>query len=181
MVFMLKGSIVLALLSSLIAAPALAGTAVPINRIDFAGAGGNFYERYGTFEVPDRDTSRPAYGGGRLTRYDVHIAKMIEVTHHYWCLKRNDYKGVFYDYNADNGKVFMGKIYISCDLAARAYEAFGAGRAEATDIYNRGNGPESVSIPVLDLNGEKIAKFQTLVDSIKPQCVNGVCPGDRNR
>jgi hypothetical protein len=178
---MLKGSIALTLLSSLIAGPALAGTAVPINRIDFAGAGGNFNERYGTFEVPDRDTSRPAYGSGRLTRYDVHIAKMIEVTHHYWCLKRDDYKGVFYNYNADNGKVFMGKIYISCDLAARAYKSFGVGRAEMTEIYNRGNGPESVGIPVLDLNGGKIAKFQALVDSIKPQCVNGVCPGDRNR
>jgi hypothetical protein len=178
---MLKRSMALVLFATLGGAPALAGTAVPINRIDFAGAGGNFSERYGTFEVPDRDTARPAYGTGRLTRYDVHIAKMIEVTHYYWCLKRDNYRGVSYNYNADNGEIFMGKIYISCDLAAQAYESFGAGRAEATDIYNRGQGPESVNIPVLDLNGEKIAKFQALVDSIQPLCVNGLCPGDRNR
>lgn len=178
---MLKTSIALTFLASLMAAPALAGTSVPINRIDFAGAGGDFTQRYGSFEVPDSDTSRPAYSNGRLSRYDVHIAKMIEVTHHHWCLKRENYKGVHYNYSADNGKVFMGKIYISCALAAQAFEEFGQGRAETTAIYNRGNGPEWVEIPVLDLNGKRIPAFQKLVASIKPQCINQICPGDRNR
>ncbi|NEQ44726.1 MAG: hypothetical protein F6K00_14655 [Leptolyngbya sp. SIOISBB] len=32
--------------------------------------------------VPDQDTTRSAYGG-ILRRYDVHVAKMLEVSHHY--------------------------------------------------------------------------------------------------
>jgi hypothetical protein len=178
---MLKRSIALLMVVTLNAGSAWADTAVPINRIDFAGEGGDVSHRYGTFEVPDRDTSVPAYENSRLRRYDVHIAKMIEVTHYYWCQQRENYDGVSYSYSADNGNIFMGQIYISCPTAAQAYAVFGAGRAEATAIYHRGNGPESVDIPVLDLNGEKITKFQALVDSIKPQCVDGFCPGDRNR
>lgn len=158
--------------------PTLAGTAVPINRIDFAGAGGNFNQRYGTFVVPDSDTTVSAYGG-KLTLYDVHIAKMIEVTQYRWCSPRKGYKGVYFNYEADNGKVFMGQIYISCQLAARAFSEFGAGRAEQTAIYDRGNGPERIRIPVLDLTGSKIGKFQTLVNSLKPTCVGNTCPGDR--
>jgi hypothetical protein len=61
-----------------------------------------------------------------------------------------------YNYYADNGKIFMGRIYISCDQAAKAFKEFGQGRAETTAIYHRGNGPEKVEIPVLDLNGNKI-------------------------
>lgn len=158
--------------------PVFASTAVPINRIDFAGAGGNFNQRYGTFVVPDRDTTVSAYGG-KLTRYDVHIAKMIEVTQYQWCLPRKGYQGVYFNYRADNGKVFMGQIYISCQLAARAFSDFGVGRSEQTAIYDRGNGPEMIGIPVLNLNGSKIARFQTLVNGLKPKCVENVCPGDR--
>lgn len=156
-----------------------AGTAVPITRISFAGAGGNFNERYGTFIVPDKDTSVSAYGGA-LSRYDVHIAKMIEITHFQWCEQRENYKGVSYNYNADNGKVFMGKIYISCNLAKKAVQTFGVGRPESTVIYDRDN-PSTVLIPVLDLNGRKIAQFQRLVQSIRPQCIDKLCPGDRNQ
>ena len=157
----------------------MAETAVPITRISFAGAGGNFNQRYGTFIVPDQDTSVSAYGGA-LTRYDVHIAKMIEITHFQWCQKRENYQGVYYNYDADNGKVFMGKFYISCAMAKEAVKTFGVGRPEPTVIYDRDH-PSTVSIPVLDLNGRKIAQFQQLVKSIRPQCIDKLCPGDRSR
>lgn len=157
----------------------IAETAVPITRITFAGAGGSFTERYGTFIVPDKDTSVSAYGGA-LSRYDVHIAKMIEITHFRWCEPRPNYKGVYYNYNADNGKVFMGEFYISCDLAKNAVKSFGVGRPESTLIYDQ-NHPSTNSIPVLDLNGKKIAQFQRLVQSIRPRCIDKLCPGDRNR
>ncbi len=176
---MLRTTLSIALVATLAAiTPAFAGTAVPINRIDFAGAGGDFKHRYGTFEVPDPDTSVSAYGG-KLTRYDVHIAKMIEVAQYQWCLPREGYEGVYFNYEADNGKVFMGKFYISCAMADRAFSEFGAGREESTAIYHRGKGPETVAIPVLDLNGPKIAKFQKLVDSLKPECAGTVCPGEQ--
>jgi len=157
---------------------AKAETAVPINRISFAGAGGNFSQRYGTFVVPDKDTSVSAYGGA-LTRYDVHVAKMIEITHFQWCARPN-YQGVYYDYSADNGKVFMGQLYISCAMAKKAVNTFGVGRPEQTVIYNRDK-PSVEAIPVLDLNGRKIPEFQRLVQSIRPQCIDRLCPGDRNR
>jgi hypothetical protein len=175
---MLKQAIALTFLTALITTPTLASPSVPINRIDFAGAGGDSTQRYGRFEVPDQDTSLQAYSNSRMSRYDVHIAKMIEVTHHYWCLNRKGYKGVHYNYYADNGKIFMGRIYISCDQAAKAFKEFGQGRAETTAIYHRGNGPEKVEIPVLDLNGNKIPAFQKRVAAIKPQCINDLCPGD---
>jgi hypothetical protein len=154
---------------------AIAGTAVPITRISFAGAGGDFRHRYGTFTVPDQDTSRSAYGGA-LRRYDVHISKMIEITHFQWCQNRTHYEGVYYHYEAANGKVFMGQIYISCAIAQRAVSTFGIGRSESTVIYDRDR-PSTVSIPVLDLNGPKIAQFQQLVQAIRPQCAQTLCPG----
>jgi hypothetical protein len=78
---MVKPSIVLSVIAvcslslSTFALYATAGTEVPITRIDFAGAGGDFQHRTGTFVVPDRDTTLSAYGGS-LRRYEVHIAKM---------------------------------------------------------------------------------------------------------
>jgi hypothetical protein len=158
---------------------ATAETAVPITRISFAGAGGNFSQRYGTFVVPDQDTAISAYGGA-LTRYDVHLAKMIEITHFQWCETRPNYRGVYYNYSADNGRVFMGQFYISCALAKNAVNTFGVGRPEQTVIYNRDN-PSVEAIPVLDLNGRKIPEFQRLVQSIRPQCIDQLCPGDQNR
>ena len=88
---MFRQSIALAIGTLLIltgATVATAGTEVPITRIDFAGAGGDFHQRQGTFVVPDRDTTVSAYGGS-LRRYDVHIAKMIEVTAAVWCPSLN--------------------------------------------------------------------------------------------
>ncbi|MGB5962659.1 MAG: hypothetical protein WBG73_18615 [Coleofasciculaceae cyanobacterium] len=156
---------------------ATAETAVPITRISFAGAGGNFTQRYGIFVVPDQDTSLSAYGGA-LSRYDVHIAKMIEITHFEWCEPRPNYQGVYYSYEANNGKVFMGQLYISCAMAQNAVKTFGLGRPESTVIYDRDRS-STVSIPVLDLNGRKIPEFKRLVQSIRPQCIDKLCPGDR--
>ena len=184
---MLHRYISLAVFTAILALPttllniskATAETAVPITRISFAGAGGDFTHRYGTFVVPDKDTSVSAYGGS-LRRYDVHIAKMIEITHFQWCEHQENYQGVFYHYDADNGKVFMGEIYISCAMAKDAVNTFGVGRPEQTVIYNR-DMAFTVSIPVLDLNGQKIAQFLELVQSIRPQCVDQLCPGDRDQ
>lgn len=169
----------LTIMATLLGSAVKAETAVPITRISFAGAGGNFSQRYGTFVVPDKDTSVSAYGGA-LTRYDVHVAKMIEITHFQWCEQRPNYQGVFYNYDADNGKVFMGKLYISCAVAKNAVNTFGVGRPESTVIYDRDNA-STVSIPVLDLNGKKIPEFKQLVQSIRPQCIDKLCPGDRNQ
>ena len=152
---------------------ALAGTEVPITRIDFAGAGGDFTHRTGLFVVPDRDTTVSAYGGS-LRRYDVHIAKMIEVTASQWCNPRPNFEGVYWNYEADNGNQFMGEFYISCTTAQQAVKTYGLGRPERTLIYQRGEGPQTVFIPVLDLNGPKVPRFLKFVQTLKP-CFGSNC------
>lgn len=154
-----------------------ASTEVPITRIDFAGAGGDFQHRTGTFVVPDRDTTVSAYGGS-LRRYDVHIAKMIEITAAVWCTQSKDYQGVYWNYEAENGNRFMGEYYISCTTARQIVQAYGLGRPEKTFIYHRGQGPETVNIPVLNLYGNKIPRFLKFVQTLKPKCVDTLCPGD---
>lgn len=158
------------------AIPAIANTALPITKISFAGAGGIQDERFGTFVVPDSDTSQSAYGG-LLSRYDVHLAKMIEVAHSQWC-DRPNYKGVHYNYFADGGNVFMGKFYISCSFAKEAAQSFGLGKGESTVIYDRDR-PYTVSIPVLGLTERaQIRRFQRRIGQLKPACLDELCPGD---
>lgn len=160
---------------------AIAGPAFSPPRINFAGAGGNQTQRFGTFVVPDRDTSLFVADSG-LTRYDLHVAKMIEIAHFEWCTQRPRFDGVYYNFDADNGKIFMGKLYISCSRAKEAVTRFGTGRPERTVILDRGN-PSTVSIPTLNVQGKNAPEFRRLVRSIKPECLNSpkLCPGDRNR
>jgi hypothetical protein len=53
--------------------------------------------------VPDTNTTRSAYGG-RLRVYDVHIAKMVEVTH-FMCSKGGLSPGTTWSYSAGNGSI----------------------------------------------------------------------------
>ena len=80
-------------------------------------------------------------------------------------------------YEAENGNRFMGEYYISCTTARQLVQAYGLGRPEKTFIYHRGQGPEAVNVPVLDLNGNKIPRFLKFVQSLKPKCIESMCPG----
>jgi hypothetical protein len=164
-----------------IAPSSLAQTALPITRINVARAGGDTFHRWVTFVVPDKDTSASAYGGA-LSRYDVHIAKMIELTAHEFC-NHQSRRGAYFNYEADNGRIFMGKIFVSCGTARSAIETYGVGKAEKTIVQYAGN-PEPVNVPVLDLRGAKIRTFQrTTVKNLTPECIETggkkICPGDR--
>ncbi|MBL1174730.1 hypothetical protein [Pantanalinema sp. GBBB05] len=114
------------------------------------------------FTVPDKDTTISA-DGGELRQYDVHVAKMFEVTH-YLCQnkhkpnlfnwlnekyvsaitklkrleallkgKRTD-EGFVWSYEAANGNTLMGGFTISCDLAQTVASAYGLKKAELTHI-----------------------------------------------
>jgi hypothetical protein len=99
--------------------------------------------------VPDQDTTLSAYGG-ELRRYDVHIAKMFEVTH-YLCqqnIARRTLKGFDWSYEAANGNVYMGNFHISCRLALEVVTAYGLKRLEETVLH---------SLPIND-NGDFIRK-----------------------
>ncbi|MBD2326151.1 hypothetical protein [Alkalinema sp. FACHB-956] len=144
-------------------------TAVPITRISFNSAAGDFTHRTAIFTVPDRDTTVSAYGG-KLRRYDVHIAKMIEITHTQWCSDRPKFEGVYWNYRADDGNIEMGKFYVTCKLAKQMVSAYGLGRSERTVMYfNPGDVKDTADIPVLNLNGDKIPKFIQWVKNFKPQ------------
>jgi hypothetical protein len=123
----------------------------------------NKYQPWQTmsFVVPDQDTTVSS-SGGELRRYDIHIAKMFEVTH-YLCqnkqkpklfdflnrtatlvdmfntlnsplkVKRIDEGSIWY-YDAANGNTLMGEFKISCKQAQDIVSAYGLDWSEPTKV-----------------------------------------------
>lgn len=117
-----KGLLTIAapLLTWAIALPAQASTALPMT---ISTAEGTF-----SLMAPDTNTTRPAYGG-KLRVYDVHIAKMVEVTQ-FMCSKGRLSPGTTWSYSAGNGSINMGNFNISCQLANNLAGAYGLGNPE---------------------------------------------------
>lgn len=123
-----------------------------------------------TMTVPDRDTTRSAYGG-KLRLYDVHIAKMFEVTY-YDCQQINAGSRTWL-YYAGNGQMNMGEFFISCDLATRIVNRYGLGQPESTVIeYSQEEAgppiPRTRSIEILDITGSKVDSWIDFVQGFKP-------------
>jgi tetratricopeptide (TPR) repeat protein len=113
--------------------------------------------------VPNTDTTRSAYGG-RLRLYDVHIAKMFEVTH-FLCGRDPKLYWLQWRYTADNGGIHMGTFDIRCSQAKDFDGTYGFGKTEPTVIenYSQGNVQQ---IRILNIfSGEKDRKGQDKVDS----------------
>ncbi|MBD1940657.1 hypothetical protein [Microcoleus sp. FACHB-68] len=149
-----------------IAQPTVANTEVPITSIRFVGAQKGGQAR-GVFIVPDVDTTRSAYGG-KLSRYDVHISKMLEVANLYCS---NSWNSVEWHYFAGDGEINMGRFVMSCNLVRDIHIAYGTGRPERTVIrygYGYDSASEERYLPVLNLNGDKIPKFQSFVQRFTP-------------
>lgn len=143
------------------------GTAVPITTIRFLPAiqGG---QARGIFIVPDRDTTRSAYGGS-LRLYDVHLAKMFEVANLYCAT--NDWQSVEWNYFAGNGEINMGRFVMGCNLVRDIVKAYGLGRQEQTVIsfgYGNGSAQETRNLPVLNITGDKIPKFINFAKRFQP-------------
>lgn len=147
--------------------------------INFPGATG-YPIKTGTMVVPDQDTSQAA-AGSPLSRYDVQIGQMIALTA-YWCGEsdENGVEGVEWNYVAAGGEIFMGKFSIRCNQAQNILSTYGVRQPEQIRIHYRGN-PREVSVAFLDLNEAEIPKFQDLVQTFRPQCMEDsqICPGDR--
>jgi hypothetical protein len=115
---------------------------------------------------PADDTTRPAYGG-RLRLYDVHIAKMVEVTQ-YECDRAPKTQVLTWEYNA--GGTFMGRFRISCDLANDLTIAYGQGYRESTSFYALDNNqPTTLNLPTLNIRGGKIDKWLNFTANFKPR------------
>ena len=123
-----------------------------------------------TMSVPDRDTTKSAYGG-RLRVYDVHIAKMFEVTHH-MCEMGRISPGTTWTYLAGGGSINMGNFQISCDLASDVATAYGIGKLENTTIYFSGEESQGSTrtggIPILNITGGKIDRWMSFTRNFKP-------------
>jgi hypothetical protein len=92
----------------------VAAISVPNAYINFAGAGGDFSSRTATFRVPDQTTTKLVRYGLRL--YELHLAKMIEVTNNF-CQDRDSNYVIYWNYEAADGKVFMGQYNLTCQFA----------------------------------------------------------------
>jgi len=105
------------------------------------------------FVVSDSSTTESAFGGD-LRKYDIHIAKIFEVTH-WWCMQApGDKNGLSWKYFADGGEVDMGTFNISCNEANNIALRFRFSKPENTKI-NVGEGSLlTEAIPVLDIDNE---------------------------
>lgn len=127
-------------------------------------------EGYYELTVPDTQTTQSAYGG-KLRRYDIHIAKMFEITHRD-CLQFQD-SGREWSYYAGNGNIYMGDFSISCRLANDIVSAYGLGTPQNTPIvYGQGeSGPpitRNVAVPTLNLVGQKQDRWINFTKNFKP-------------
>ena len=145
-----------------------------------------------SLRVPDTDTTVSAYGG-RLRLYDVHIAKLVEVTH-YLCTpprragtspEENGSRIESYDWiytaNAHYRRwaeaTFMGNFTITCELAQSLVETYGLGKPELTTINHEAMSAErtltmgttTIMIPILDIRGKEIGEWMNFTSSFKPR------------
>ncbi|KST68964.1 hypothetical protein [Mastigocoleus testarum] len=152
---------------------------VPNAYINFAGAGGDFKSRQATFQVSDQTTITKIEKNLRL--YEVHLAKMIELTYDFCEDRAADYI-VHWNYQADDGKIFMGNFPLSCELARKIFQRFGTGEREKVTLDYRGKIVYE-HIATLALDSKNSKQFASLVQTLKPQCIEvtkkKICPGDR--
>jgi serine/threonine-protein kinase len=150
----------------------LAQTEVPLT-IRAGGTEGTDGFALLSLTVPNQNTTSSAYGG-QLRFYDVHIAKMFEVTDFLCKQFGSDHSlsGYEWFYSAANGQTSMGRFRISCSLARDIAIAYGLGKTERTAIGldTEGGPPESnvYSIPILNITGSKVPKWMDFVQRFRP-------------
>lgn len=145
---------------------------IPFTRISLEPAKAPGYERFASLVVPDTDTTHLAFGN-QIRRYDVHVAKMIELSHHFHCAEpytNGVEKAVVWDYRADSGRIKMGLFRLRCTQVKESVAIYGLGPPETTEVRLAGQDPKTVSIPTLNLQGNwKVSHFLDFVQTLKPQ------------
>jgi hypothetical protein len=158
----------------------LSASAIPVSNayISFAGAGGDFSSRTGTFTASESTTITPVKDGLRI--YETHLAKMIEVSKNFCQDREPNYK-FYWNYEADQGKIFMGQFSWSCQFANDIFKKFGTASKEKIVIHYVDN-PQNETISVLNISGKNAQEFINLVKTLEPKCVDSnpkICPGDK--
>lgn len=151
----------------------------PNTRIGIAGAGGDSTGRSATLSTTDKTTTKTVKYG--LRTYDLHVAKMIEVSANYCQDRPADYV-MRWNYMAADGGIFMGEYTIPCALAKNTFKKFGTKGTETLSIDYAGN-EEATKVAVLNLTQSNAADFAKFTKTLKPTCIetsgNKLCPGDR--
>ncbi len=116
--------------------------------------------------TPVSDTTQP-FDGGMLRVYDVHIAKMVEVTYQQ-CNTTRSRRDRTWFYFADTNKS-MGRFRISCKLANDLVRAYGVGKSEPTGIFMAEiEEPSMVRVPTLNITGGKVRSWMDFTQNFKP-------------
>ena len=126
------------------------------------------------FIVPDRHTAKSA-DSRKLRLYDVHIAKMFEISR-FLCDRDRTSAGYNWSYEAENGNIEMGRFKISCNLAREIATAYGLGKPEITVIrrnFDLKNGRPSIavekySIPTLNIAKNRVVQWRDFVQKFPP-------------
>ncbi|MEG4121479.1 hypothetical protein QUA43_28910 [Microcoleus sp. N9_B4] len=153
---------------------ALARTELPITEIRWFNFSPEDSWQPIQFIVPDRNTAKSA-GSRKLRLYDVHIAKMFEISH-FLCDRDRASEGYNWSYQAENGNIEMGRFKISCNLARSIATAYGLGKPEITVIrrsFNLKNGRpsfalEKYSIPTFNIAKNRVVQWRNFVQKFPP-------------
>ena len=120
--------------------------------------------------IPNQNTTQSAYGG-RLRLYDVHIAKMFEVTH-FLCKEYPGLSEQTWSYRAGGGSIAMGHFKISCNLASDMALAYGLGKSERTAIQRSmeegGRRTDVYQVPILNITGGKVSRWLSFTQGFRP-------------
>lgn len=125
-----------------------------------------------TLIVPDRNL----YNGssGALSRYNLHMAKMFEVTFAHCDQLRPHIQQVRWQYVGDNGDLNLDQFSINCELAQEVVDTYGLTNSEPTTMTYRATGTKTVEyIPTLNLRGDRLARFQDTVQQFRPAPSSG--------
>ena len=150
-------------------ASAIAQVSFPVKDILYTGASDGIMDA--EFTVPDRNTTTSA-NGGKLRRYDVHIAKMFELTD-FECRnqQQRNWNRIVWKYYAGNGNIDMGAFNISCDQARKIATTYGLGQSQLTRVtYYRA--PATITVPTLKIVGSKIPVWLKFVQKFPPVNAN---------
>ncbi|MEG5064134.1 hypothetical protein QUB33_10965 [Microcoleus sp. B3-A4] len=153
---------------------ALARTELPITEIRWFNYSPEDSWQPIQFIVPDRNTAKSA-GSRKLRLYDVHIAKMFEISH-FLCNRDRASEGYNWSYQAENGNIEMGRFKISCNLARSIAPAYGLGKPQITVIrrhFNLKNGRpsfavEKYSIPTFNIAKNRVVQWRDFVQKFPP-------------
>ncbi|MBD1862893.1 MULTISPECIES: hypothetical protein [Trichocoleus] len=160
----------LAILAIVIAsiAPAIAREEVPINSIIISGVDGSG-TAFASLSVPDRGNDR-AFSDSELSLYDLHIAKMYEVTDAL-CQRRftfpfNQPIQVFqWSYSANS--IPIGQLQISCREAEDVANTYGRAFLSESTVIRRPLSADSspsaeiLQIPTLNLAGYQVPLWKS--------------------